>query len=50
VHVAVDPAARVPGNGSWWDVPVSEISEQPAVQQARKAYEHAVKRRRPAVP
>ena len=39
VHVAVDPAARVPGYGCWWDVPVSEVSEQKPVQAARAAYE-----------
>jgi len=38
VHVEVDPEARVPGYGCWWDVPVAEISEQPAVQEARKGY------------
>jgi len=38
VHVEVDPAARVPGYGCWWDVPVAEISEQPAVQDAREKY------------
>ena len=38
VHVEVDPDARVPGYGCWWEVPVAEISEQPAVQQARERY------------
>ena len=41
VHVVVDPAARVPGYGCWWDVPVSEVSEQEAVQAARADYEKA---------
>jgi 3D-(3,5/4)-trihydroxycyclohexane-1,2-dione acylhydrolase (decyclizing) len=38
VHVEVDPEARVPGYGCWWDVPVAEVSEQPAVQEARNGY------------
>lgn len=46
VHVAVDPAARVPGYGCWWDVPVSEVSAQPAVQKARKEYEKELKQQR----
>ena len=32
---AVDPLQGVPGCESWWDVPVAEVSEQPAVQAAR---------------
>jgi 3D-(3,5/4)-trihydroxycyclohexane-1,2-dione acylhydrolase (decyclizing) len=39
VHVAVDPSARVPGYGCWWEVPVAEVSEQPAVVDARQQYE-----------
>jgi 3D-(3,5/4)-trihydroxycyclohexane-1,2-dione acylhydrolase (decyclizing) len=31
VYVPVDPAARVPGYGAWWDVAVSEVSEQAGV-------------------
>jgi len=38
VHVEVDPEARVPGYGCWWDVPVAEVSEQPGVQEARNGY------------
>jgi 3D-(3,5/4)-trihydroxycyclohexane-1,2-dione acylhydrolase (decyclizing) len=38
VHVEVDPGARVPGYGCWWDVPVAEVSEQPEVQEARERY------------
>jgi 3D-(3,5/4)-trihydroxycyclohexane-1,2-dione acylhydrolase (decyclizing) len=38
VHVLVDPLALVPGFG-WWDVPVAEESEQPAVREAREEYE-----------
>jgi len=38
VHVEVDPSVGVPGYGCWWDVPVAEVSEQPAVQAARQRY------------
>jgi 3D-(3,5/4)-trihydroxycyclohexane-1,2-dione acylhydrolase (decyclizing) len=41
VYVQVDPAARVPGHGCWWDVPVSEVSEQDSVNRARREYETA---------
>ncbi len=46
VHIPVDPAARAPGYGCWWDVPVSEVSEQPRVQQARREYEEGRKKQR----
>ena len=39
VYVPVDPDTRVPGYGCWWDVPVAEVSDQTAVQDARKQYE-----------
>ena len=39
--IEVDRYEGVPGYESWWDVPVSEVSEVPAVQQARRAYEKA---------
>ena len=35
----VDRRQRVPGYGSWWDVPVAEVSEMEAVQAARAQYE-----------
>ena len=37
---------RVPGYGSWWDVPPLEVSDEPDVQQARSDWAAAVKRRR----
>ena len=46
VHVTVDPAARVPGYGCWWDVPVAEVSEQPGVQKARVEYDKGIKKQR----
>ncbi len=39
IVVEVDPEARVPSYGSWWDVPVAGVSTMPAVQQARAEYE-----------
>lgn len=35
----VDRRQRVGGYESWWDVAVAEVSENPAVQQAREKYE-----------
>jgi 3D-(3,5/4)-trihydroxycyclohexane-1,2-dione acylhydrolase (decyclizing) len=46
VHVQVDATARVPGYGCWWDVPISEVSEQTTVQTARAEYENAVKQQK----
>ncbi len=39
IVVEIDPEARVPAYGSWWEVPVAEVSTMPAVQQARAEYE-----------
>jgi 3D-(3,5/4)-trihydroxycyclohexane-1,2-dione acylhydrolase (decyclizing) len=39
--IEVDRYEGVPGYESWWDVPVAEVSEVPAVREARKAYEQA---------
>jgi 3D-(3,5/4)-trihydroxycyclohexane-1,2-dione acylhydrolase (decyclizing) len=36
--IEVDRYEGVPGYESWWDVPVSEVSEVSAVQEARAAY------------
>jgi 3D-(3,5/4)-trihydroxycyclohexane-1,2-dione acylhydrolase (decyclizing) len=41
LSIEVDPTARVGGYGSWWDVPVAEVSEAEAVKAAREAYEQA---------
>jgi 3D-(3,5/4)-trihydroxycyclohexane-1,2-dione acylhydrolase (decyclizing) len=46
VYVPVDPLARVPGHGCWWDVPVAEVSEQPSVRAARAEYEEARQKQR----
>lgn len=41
-----DRSQRVGGYESWWDVGVAEVSENPAVQRARSAYEQAKQRER----
>jgi 3D-(3,5/4)-trihydroxycyclohexane-1,2-dione acylhydrolase (decyclizing) len=39
VVVEVDPAVKVPGYESWWDVPVAEVSSSATVRAARDEYE-----------
>jgi len=46
IVVEVDPEARVPAYGAWWDVPVAEVSTMPEVQQARAEYELQRRRER----
>jgi 3D-(3,5/4)-trihydroxycyclohexane-1,2-dione acylhydrolase (decyclizing) len=46
VHVETDRYAGVPSYEGWWDVPVAEISDDPAVQEARRDYEEARKGQR----
>jgi len=46
VVIEVDKEARVPGYESWWDVPISEVSEIESIRQARAEYEQAVKKER----
>jgi 3D-(3,5/4)-trihydroxycyclohexane-1,2-dione acylhydrolase (decyclizing) len=41
VHVETDRYAGVPSYEGWWDVPVAEVSDDPAVQDARREYEEA---------
>lgn len=40
VYIETDPLAPVPSSESWWEVPVSEISELASTQDARDVYEH----------
>jgi 3D-(3,5/4)-trihydroxycyclohexane-1,2-dione acylhydrolase (decyclizing) len=42
IYAEVDPLQGVPGYESWWNVPVAEVSEQPAVQDARRTWERNV--------
>ncbi len=46
IVVETDREARVPGYESWWDVAVAEVSERPAVQEARAQYVEARKKER----
>lgn len=47
VHVETDPLVPAPGNGSWWDVPVSEVSTLDSTRAARAAYETDKRLQRP---
>jgi 3D-(3,5/4)-trihydroxycyclohexane-1,2-dione acylhydrolase (decyclizing) len=47
VHIETDPLSPVPSSESWWDVPVSEVSELDSTRQARTAYEAAKGSQRP---
>ena len=46
IFARVDPNRSVGGYDAWWDVPVAEVSEQPTVQAARRAWENDTRRRR----
>jgi 3D-(3,5/4)-trihydroxycyclohexane-1,2-dione acylhydrolase (decyclizing) len=46
IVVETDPAVRVPGYESWWDVAVAEISGMESVRDARARYEEARRRER----
>ena len=39
VHVVTDRFVGVPNFESWWEVPVAEVSDDPAVIRARESYE-----------
>jgi|SRR5579864_516950 len=46
IVIETDKEARVPGYESWWDVPVAEVSEMPAVRKVRGDYEKAATKER----
>jgi 3D-(3,5/4)-trihydroxycyclohexane-1,2-dione acylhydrolase (decyclizing) len=46
VVIEVDKEMRVPGYESWWDVPISEVSEIESIRKARAQYEQGVKKER----
>jgi len=46
IAVKTDRYASVPGDESWWDVPVAEVSDVPAVAAAREQYERTRRRQR----
>jgi 3D-(3,5/4)-trihydroxycyclohexane-1,2-dione acylhydrolase (decyclizing) len=41
IVVETDRRQRVAGYESWWDVAIAEVSDNPAVQDAREGYEAA---------
>ncbi|MBV9492199.1 MAG: 3D-(3,5/4)-trihydroxycyclohexane-1,2-dione acylhydrolase (decyclizing) [Verrucomicrobia bacterium] len=47
VVVPVDPEKRMPGLGTWWDVPVAEVSAVETTRQTREKYEEATQKQRP---
>ena len=47
VHIETDPLVPAPGSGSWWDVPVSEVSDLGTTRAARVAYEEHKTTQRP---
>jgi len=46
IHVEVDRYVSVPGYESWWEVPVSAVSEAAGVRDARKGYDKAKQKQR----
>ncbi len=42
IVVEIDPTVSVQAYGSWWDVPVAEVSGFSSVRKARRAYEERV--------
>ncbi|PYT20189.1 MAG: 3D-(3,5/4)-trihydroxycyclohexane-1,2-dione acylhydrolase (decyclizing) [Acidobacteria bacterium] len=46
IVIEVDKEMRVPGYESWWDVPISEVSEIESIRRARAQYERAVTKER----
>ena len=49
VHIETDPLAPVPSSESWWDVPVSDVSELHSTQQAYKYYQEQKSKQRPYI-
>ncbi len=47
IHVESDPLLDAPSSESWWDVPVSQISELESTQQAFTTYTEHKNRQRP---
>jgi 3D-(3,5/4)-trihydroxycyclohexane-1,2-dione acylhydrolase (decyclizing) len=50
IVVETDYNDRVGGYNSWWDVPVSEVSSLPAVEEASRKYQEAKRRQKYFVP
>jgi 3D-(3,5/4)-trihydroxycyclohexane-1,2-dione acylhydrolase (decyclizing) len=46
VVIPVDPEKRMPPLGTWWDVPVAEVSTIDKTRQTRANYEKVTKKQR----
>ena len=46
IHVETDPFVHAPDSGSWWDVPVSEVSSIASTAQAYRTYAEAKRAQR----
>jgi 3D-(3,5/4)-trihydroxycyclohexane-1,2-dione acylhydrolase (decyclizing) len=49
IHITSDPLVYAPDGGSWWDVPVAEVSTLAPTQWARDAYEQNRLAQRPLI-
>ena len=47
IHINSDPLLYSPGNDSWWDVPIAEVSTLESTQKARTIYENKKKLQKP---
>ena len=47
IHVETDPTVHAPDSDSWWDVPVSQVSDLDTTQQAHVAYTQRKAAQRP---
>ncbi len=46
VVIPLDPDKRMPGMGTWWDVPIAEISNAENTRQTREKYEEKTRTQR----
>jgi 3D-(3,5/4)-trihydroxycyclohexane-1,2-dione acylhydrolase (decyclizing) len=46
IVVPADPEKRMPGLGTWWDVPVAEVSAAEQTRKTRETYEKSTKKQR----
>ena len=46
IVIETDSEERVPAYGSWWDVPVAEVSSMESVRRARAEYEEGLRKER----
>ncbi|ONI75539.1 3D-(3,5/4)-trihydroxycyclohexane-1,2-dione acylhydrolase (decyclizing) [Kribbella sp. ALI-6-A] len=47
IHVTTDPMTGAPDSESWWDVPVSQVSDLDSTRAAAASYEESKKAQRP---